>query len=106
MFIGITLFICGILNFVLYFGQTQFNLDINQFWPYYLFAVAFASLVTAIYFKDKLQIKLFILFLGFGLITLLFVQDLINLWWMIGLLIGWFVIYFVVNIIMFKKRRK
>lgn len=106
MFIGITLFICGILNFVLYFGQTQFNLDINQFWPYYLFAIAFASLVTAIYFKDKLQIKLFILFLGFGLITLLFVQDLINLWWMIGLLIGWFVIYFVVNIIMFKKRRK
>ncbi len=104
MFFGIALFVCGILNFVLYFGQTRFNLDVNQFWPYYLFAIAFASICTAIYFKDKIQFKIFILFLGFGLITLLFVQKLINLWWMIGLIIAWFIGYFVINIIMSKKR--
>ncbi len=105
MFFGVALFICGILNFVLYFIQRYTDIDINQFWPYYLFAIAVASLCTAIYFKDKLQFKIFILFLGFGLITLLFVQDLINMWWMIGLLIAWFIGYFAVNIVLSKKRR-
>ncbi len=105
MFIGITLFICGILNFVLYFAQTKFNLNANQFWPYYLFAVAVASFFTSLYFKDKLQFKIFILFLGFGLITLLFVQNIIKLWLMIVLLVAWFVAYFIINLIMFKRRK-
>ena len=106
MFIGITLLCCGILNFTLYFLQVYKNVNANQFWPYYLFALAFASLVTGLYFKDKFQFKLFILFLGFGLITLLFVQKLINLWWMIGLLVFYFVLYFVINMLIFRKRRK
>ena len=106
MFFGVVLFICGILNFMLYFFQVYYDVDVNQFWPYYLFAVSIASLCTACYFKDKLQLKLFVLFLGFGLISLLYVQKLINLWWMIGLLIVWFVGYFIVNIVLSKKRRK
>ncbi len=104
MFFGVALFVCGILNFVLYFVQRNTDININQFWPYYLFAFALASMCTAIYFKDKLQFKLFILFLGFGLIALLYVQELINLWWLIGLLIVWFVGYFVINIILSKRR--
>ena len=104
MFFGIVLFICGILNFVLYFGQTHFGLDPNQLWPYYLFAVSISSFVTAMYFKDKLQLKIFILFLGFGLLTLLFVKHLMWLWLYITLMILWFVLYFVINIIRSKKR--
>lgn len=103
LFFGVVLFCCGILNLVVYFAK---GLDINQLWPYYLFAVALGSIITAIYFKDKLQLKIFILFLGFGIITLLFVQHLIKLWLMIVLLVVWFVAYFVVNLILYNKRRK
>lgn len=105
LFFGIVLFICGVLNFVLYFLQVYQSIDINQFWPYYLFAVAIASFIASVYFKDKLQMKLFILFLGFGLISLVFVQNLINIWWMIGLMIAWFIGYFVVNLILAKRRK-
>ncbi len=105
LFFGIVLFICGVLNFVLYFLQIYQSIDINQFWPYYLFAVAIASFITSVYFKDKLQMKLFILFLGFGLISLVFVQNLINIWWMIGLMTAWFIGYFVVNLILAKRRK-
>lgn len=103
MFISIILFFMGVLNAVSYFGQVYFNLDTNQLWPYYLFALAISSFVTGIYFKDKLQLKLFILFLGFGLITLVFVQSLINLVWFIILMVLWFVAYFTFNIISKKK---
>lgn len=106
MFIGLILLFCGILNFLLYFAQVYWGININQFWPYYLFAIALSSLITGIYFKDKLQFKLCLLFIGFGLITLLFVQNLIILVWFIVLLIVWFVAYFVVNMLIFKKRRK
>ena len=106
MFFGTTLFCCGVLNFMLYFFQTRLGLDINQFWPYYLFAVSLASLITGLYFKDKFQLKLFALFLGFGLITLLFVQKLLVLWLFITLMVVWFILYFVINIIVFRKRSK
>ncbi len=106
MFFGISLLLCGILNFVLYFTQIRLGIDINQFWPYYLFALCLASFFTGLYFRDKLQFKLCILFLGFGLITLLFVQSLIPLWLMITLLAVWFIGYFIINTILFKKRRK
>lgn len=105
MFCGVLLFSCGILNFVQYFGQIYWSLDISQLWPYYLFAVSLASFITFAYFRDKLQFKLFILFLGFGLISLIFVQGLINVWWLIALLIVWFVAYFVVNTIVFKRSK-
>jgi len=104
MFLGIILFLCGVLNGILYFGQTYFNLDINQLWPYYLFAVAIASFCTAVYYKDKLQKKLFVLFFGFGIITLLFVQKLIVLWVFIALMIIWVVAYFAYNIVKAKRR--
>ena len=106
MFIGLILLLCGILNFLLYFGQVYWEISINEFWPYYLFAVSLSSLITGVYFKDKLQLKLFVLFLGFGLITLTFVQSLINLIWFIVLLVIWFVAYFVVNVLLSKKRSK
>lgn len=106
MFIGLILLLCGILNFLLYFGQVYWKISINEFWPYYLFAVSLSSLITGVYFKDKLQLKLFVLFLGFGLITLTFVQSLINLIWFIVLLVVWFVAYFVVNVLLSKKRSK
>lgn len=106
LFFGTAFLCCGILNFLVYLGGKYCGWSTNQFWPYYLFAVAIACLVTAIYFKDKLQAKLFVLFLGFGLITLLFVQHIIQLWLMIVLLILWFVLYFVMNIVIYKKRRK
>ena len=106
MFIGNTLFLLGVINFTMYFLQVYKNVDSNQFWPYYLFALAIASLITGLYFKDKFQFKLFTLFLGFGIIVLLFTLDLINLWWMIGLLVAYFVLYFVINMLIFRKRRK
>ncbi len=106
MFFGVTLFLCGVINFVIYFVQLKLNVSINKFWPYYLFALAFASFCTAIYFKDKLQWKLCVLFLGFGLIVLLKVYSLIQLWLMIVLLIVWFVLYFILNTILYKKRPK
>ena len=62
--------------------------------------------ISVLYFKDKLQLKLFILFLGFGLITLLFSQKLLELGWYIGVMIAWFVLYFTTNLVMFKKRSK
>ena len=106
MFIGTLLFIFGSLNMMLYFGQTYGWLSVSQIVPYYLFAVAVAGLTTGLYFKDKLQIKIFVLFLGFGIITLLFVQKLLILGWYIGLMVAWFVLYFAVNLILFKKRSK
>ncbi|MBE7076281.1 MAG: hypothetical protein E7374_00075 [Clostridiales bacterium] len=106
MFFGCILFLCGILNMLAYFGKTFWDWSSNQFWPYYVFAVALASLVTGAYFKDKLQFKIFVLFLGFGILTLLFVQKIFGLWWFVGLMILWFVIYFTVNTIIYKRKRK
>lgn len=98
LFIGTILFICGILNFVLYFGQIKFNLNANELWPYYLFAVAIAGLVTSLYFKDRFQFKIFVLFSGFGVFTLLFVRGVFNLPIFITLMVLWLVIYFIVNL--------
>ncbi len=106
MFFGFTLFGCGVINFVLYFLQTYLGVDQNQFWPYYFFVLAIASMITAIYFKDKLQAKLFVLFLGFGFISLIFVQNLINVYVFVALLALWFILYFVINIIIAKRRKK
>ena len=104
MFIGILLFLFGVLNMLLYFGQLYNWLTVSKIVPYYLFAISIASLITGLYFKEKLQLKIFVLFLGFGLISLLFVQKLLILGWYIGIMIAWFVLYFVVNIILFKKK--
>lgn len=106
LFIGSLLFLFGVLNMLLYFGQTYNWLTVASIVPYYLFAVTISSLVTGLYFKDKLQYKICILFLGFGLITLLFVEKLLILGWYIGIMIAWFVAYFVANLLIFKKRRK
>lgn len=104
LFIGIVSLLGGVLNILSKLGDKFWGWDVNQFWPYYLFAFALASLVTALYFKDKLQLKLFILFLGFGLIVLLFVKHLIVLWLFIVLMVVWFVGYFTINLILAKRR--
>ncbi len=107
MFIGIILFWFGVFNALQYFAIV-FNwewLTTLRIVPYYLLSISFSSLVTGLYFKHKLQIKLFVLFLGFGVITLLFSLNLLGLKWYIGIMIGWFVAYFVTNSVMFKKRR-
>lgn len=105
LFIGVVSLLGGVLNILSKLGSKFWNWDVNQCWPYYLFALAIASLVTAIYFKDKFQVKLFFLFLGFGFIVLLFVQHLIVLWVMIVLLIVWFAGYFTINSILAKRRK-
>ena len=104
MFIGTLLFFFGLLNMLLYFGQNYNWLTVKQIVPYYLFAVAISNLITGAYFKDKLQFKLCVLFLGFGLITLLFVLQVLILGWYIGLMVVWFVVYFIANLLIFKKR--
>ena len=104
MFFGIALFLLGVLQILKYFMQNV--LTTLQIVPYYLFAIAFASLITGLYFKDKFQKKLFVLFLGFGLITLLFAQKLLILGWYVGIMIVWFVAYFVANIVILKKRSR
>lgn len=104
MFLGISFFICGILNGLLYFGQLYWGWTANEFWPYYIFAISFASMCTAIYFKEKIMAKVFVLTLGFGVITLMFSLGFIKLWLLITLLIIWFVAYFVFNIISHRKR--
>ena len=104
MFFGVAIFCCGVLNFVLYFGQVYANLTTYLLWPYYLLAVALAGLCTYLYFKDKLQLRLFILFSGFGGVSVLFSLAVLNLWWFIALMIVWFVVYFAINIIAFKRR--
>lgn len=105
LFFGIIFMLIGVFNVVSYvFGVMK--IDVNILWPYYLFAISIASLITALYFKDKLQIKLFVLFLGFGAITALFVYKIITILWVfITLMIVWFVAYFVFNIIMAKRRK-
>lgn len=108
MFIGIILMFFGLFNAMQYFA-IAFDwswLTTRRILPYYLFAVAVASFVTWLYFKDKLQSKIFILFLGFGLITLLFAENLLVLGWYIGIMVAWFVVYFITNLIIFKKRSK
>ena len=104
LFFGVGIFCCGILNFVLYFGQTYYAMNVAQLWPYYLFAVALASLSTYVYFKDKLQLRLFVLFSGFGVISLLFSLALLNLVWFIVLMVVWFIAYFIINIVISKRR--
>jgi len=106
MFFGVILLLFGVLNLVLYFGHLKLGLDANELWPYYLFAVAVGSFITSVYFRDRLQFKIFILFLGFGLITLLFIRHLLILWLYITLMIVWFVVYFTVNIILNKRRKR
>lgn len=108
MFIGIILFWFGVFNALQYFA-IAFDwvwLTTLKILPYYLFSISLSSLITGIYFKDKLQLKLFILFLGFGLITLLFSLKLLILGWYIGIMVAWFVVYFITNLIIFKKRSK
>ena len=104
MYIGVLLFCFGVLNMLNYFGQGKW-ITILQIVPYYLFAFALASLVTGLYYREKLQLKLFILFFGFALITLLYAQKLLILGWYIGIMVAWFIVYFAVNIIMIKRRR-
>ena len=106
MFIGSLLFMFGVLNMLLYFGQTYNWLTVTRIVPYYLFAISLSSLITGLYFKEKLQLKIFVLFLGFGLITLLFVEKVLILGWYIGIMVAWFVVYFIINTILFKKRSK
>ncbi len=106
LFIGVLLFLFGVLNMLLYFGQLYNWLTVRIIVPFYLFAVALSSLITALYFKDRLQFKLFILFLGFGAITLLFSYKVLTLWWYVGIMVGYFVIYFISNLLIFKKRSK
>ena len=106
LFLGITLLGFGALNLTGYFLNRYLNFDNKGLWPYYLFVLSLSILVTGLYFKDKKQFKFCILFLGFGLICLLFMQKLIALWLMIVLLSVWFVLYFVINIILSRKRRK
>ena len=106
MFIGTLLFLFGVLNMLLYFGQTYEWLTVLQIMPGYLFAVSLSSLVTGLYFKEKLQLKLFVLFLGFGLITLLFALKVIELVWYITIMVAWFVVYFIANLVIFKKRSR
>ena len=106
LFIGVLLLCFGILTMLLYFGQTYEWLTVKQIVPYYIFSVSVGSLITGLYFKEKLQLKIFILFLGFGLITLIFSLKLLILGWYIGLMVAWFVVYFISNLIMFKKRRR
>ena len=106
MFFGIVLFLCGVLNLLLYFGQIYWNANTNQFWPYYLFALSIASGITALSFKDKLQLRLFILFFGFATITLLFVYNILPVVAFIVLMIAYFVLYFIINLVIFKKRSK
>ena len=108
MFIGVILMCFGILNGLQYFGIV-FDLTwvtTKHLIPFYLFAVALASLVTSLYFKDKLQRKIFVLFLGFSLITLLFSLDLLRLLVYVSLMIAWFVVYFIANLVIFKKRSR
>lgn len=107
MFIGIILFWFGVFNALQYFAIVLdwTFITTRRIIPYYLFAVSFASLCTHLYFKDKLQLKLFILFLGFGALTLLFSLKLLVLGWYIGLMVSWFVLYFITNILMSSKRR-
>jgi len=106
LFIGVILLLFGMLNLLLYFGQTHFGLNSNELWPYYLFAVSISSLITFIYFKDRLQFKICVLFLGFGLITLLFVRHLLILWVYIVLMVVWFIVYFIVNTIIYKRSKR
>ncbi len=102
MFFGIILLLTGGLDLVEKLSNTINSVHI---WPYYLIAIAIASLVTSIYFKDKLQAKLCVLFLGFGLISILFANQLMPLWLFIVLMIVWFVAYFAYNIIKAKRRK-
>ena len=105
MFIGIILFWFGVFNALQYFA-IAFDwtwLTTLKILPYYVLSVSLSSLITGIYFKDKLQLKLFILFC---LITLLFSQKLIILGWYIGIMVAWFVVYFITNLIIFKKRSR
>ena len=106
MFIGTLLFLFGVLNMLLYFGQTYNWLTVFDIVPYYVFSVALSSIVTGLYFKEKLQLKMFVLFFGFGIITLFFSQQLLVLGWYIGIMIAWFILYFVVNLVLFKKRSR
>lgn len=106
MFLGIAFFLCGLLNGLLYFGGVYWSWSANDFWPYYIFVFSFASLCTSIYFKEKIMAKVFFLLLGFGVITLIFTLGYIKLWLMITLLVGWFVMYFVMNTILHKRRSR
>lgn len=102
MFFGVTLLLTGGIDLV---EKLSSSINSVHVWPYYLFAVAIASLITAIYFKDKLQTKLCVLFFGFGLISVLFSNEIIVLWLYITLMIIWFVGYFTFNIIKAKRRK-
>ena len=105
MFIGALLLQFGVLNMLLYFGQVYSWLTTSTIIPYYIFAVSIACFATGLYFKEKLQLKLSALFFGFGVITLLFSLKLLLLGWYVGIMIAWFVLYFVINIALARKRR-
>lgn len=102
MFFGVILALTGGIDLL---EKLSKSITTWHVWPYYLIAIAVASLVTAICYKDKLQIKMFVLFLGFGLISIIFANNLIVLWLYIVLMVVWFVAYFVFNIIMAKRRK-
>lgn len=103
---GIMFLMFGGLNMFSYFGDRFFSLDINLLWPYYIFSISFACLITAVMFKDKLQYRLCVLFLVAGGLTVLKVYNILNVWWFVGLLVLWIIVYLIFNNIMYKKRNK
>lgn len=102
MFFGVTLLLTSTIDLIEKLSKSITSWDV---WPYYIVSIAIASLITAICYKDKLQIKLFALFLGFGLLSILFTTGVLVLWLYITLMIVWFVAYFIFNIVKAKRRK-
>lgn len=99
MLLGFIFFSFGVLNGVSYFTKMY-----NALWPYYLYTTAIACLITGIYFRQNVVLKFSVLFLGFGVIIHLFVFNLLKLWLFILLMVLWFILYFTINSIIFRRR--
>ena len=99
LLLGMLFLSFGVLNGIAYFTQLY-----NVLWPYYLYTSAIACLITGIYFKNNVELKFSLLLVGFGIIIHLFVFKLMAIWLFILLMVSWFVLYFAVNSIIFKRR--
>ncbi len=100
LFLGIIIFSFGIISTMTYFTSLGY-LDL---WHYLLLGASFASFVTGIYFKVKVQKKLAVLFLGIFIIAFLFQINLYNIWIMLAIIAVWFVGFVIINNVIDNRR--
>lgn len=102
LYFGILLLISPLIQTIIYFDYIKYYLILGIIFT----ILTFASLSVWLFFKDKTHKKLFFVFLGEIIVSLLPIYlTNISFWSLIILAVVWFIFYFAVNYFKGKKKK-